>query len=94
VKACFVAALAATVSLVGAIATLRAQDTKESLLRVCLDEELPPFSVRTKDGGSGFDFAIAQSLAKRLNRTCPSSDNLRPIRRFEKGGSGSSGVRV
>jgi ABC-type amino acid transport substrate-binding protein len=69
VKACFVAALAATVSLVGAIATLRAQDTKESLLRVCLDEELPPFSVRTKDGGSGFDFAIAQSLAKRLNRT-------------------------
>ena len=68
-KACFLAALAATVSLVGAIATLRAEDTKESLLRVCLDEELPPFSVRTKDGGSGFDFAIAQSLAKRLNRT-------------------------
>jgi hypothetical protein len=25
---------------------------------------------------------------------CPSSDNLRLIRRFEKGGSGSSGVRV
>jgi hypothetical protein len=25
---------------------------------------------------------------------CPSSDDLRPIRRFEKGGSGSSGVRV
>ena len=68
-KACFLAAVAATVSLVGAIATLRAEDTKESLLRVCLDEELPPFSVRTKDGGSGFDFAIAQSLAKRLNRT-------------------------
>jgi hypothetical protein len=27
-------------------------------------------------------------------RTCPSSDNLRLIRLFEKGGSGSSGVRV
>jgi hypothetical protein len=25
---------------------------------------------------------------------CPSSGNLRPIRHFEKGGSGSSGVRV
>lgn len=25
---------------------------------------------------------------------CPSSDNLRLIRRFAKGGSGSSGVRV
>jgi predicted acylesterase/phospholipase RssA len=25
---------------------------------------------------------------------CPSSDNLRPIRRFAKGDSGSSGVRV
>jgi transposase len=27
-------------------------------------------------------------------KDCPSSDNLRLIRRFEKGGSGSSGVRV
>jgi hypothetical protein len=25
---------------------------------------------------------------------CSSSDNLRPIRHFENGGSGSSGVRV
>jgi hypothetical protein len=25
---------------------------------------------------------------------CPSSDDLRPIRHFENGGSGSSGVRV
>jgi hypothetical protein len=25
---------------------------------------------------------------------CPSSDDLRPIRHFEKGSSGSSGVRV
>jgi 3-keto-5-aminohexanoate cleavage enzyme len=27
-------------------------------------------------------------------RGCPSSDDLRLIRHFEKGGSGSSGVRV
>jgi hypothetical protein len=36
---------------------------------------------------SGFDGA-------ELVSECPSSDNLRLIRRFEKGGSGSSGVRV
>jgi hypothetical protein len=29
-----------------------------------------------------------------LAAACPSSDNLRLIRHFEKGGSGSSGVRV
>ena len=29
-----------------------------------------------------------------LSSACPSSDNLRLIRHFEKGGSGSSGVRV
>jgi hypothetical protein len=29
-----------------------------------------------------------------LRRDCPSSDDLRLIRHFEKGGSGSSGVRV
>ncbi|KQW18846.1 hypothetical protein ASC80_15165 [Afipia sp. Root123D2] len=29
-----------------------------------------------------------------LGIICPSSDNLRLIRYFEKGGSGSSGVRV
>jgi ABC-type amino acid transport substrate-binding protein len=59
--------LAAAVLLAG-VATVRAGDTSETPLRVCLNEELPPFSVRTKDGGSGFDFAIAQALAKRLNR--------------------------
>ena len=30
----------------------------------------------------------------RRDVTCPSSDDLRPIRYFENGGSGSSGVRV
>jgi ABC-type amino acid transport substrate-binding protein len=70
VKAPIVAALAAAVSmsLAGGIAPLCAEDTGETPLRVCLNEELPPFSVRTKDGGAGFDFAIAQSLARRLNR--------------------------
>jgi type I restriction enzyme S subunit len=35
-----------------------------------------------------------QELLTGKRRLCPSSDDLRPIRRFEKGGSGSSGVRV
>jgi ABC-type amino acid transport substrate-binding protein len=70
VKTGVVAALAATVfiSIAGSSASLHAEDTSETSLRVCLNEELPPFSVRTKEGGSGFDFAIAQSLARRLNR--------------------------
>ena len=62
--------LASTVFLAlgSSIPALRADDVSEAPLRVCLNEGLPPFSVRTKDGGVGFDFAIAQSLAKRLNR--------------------------
>jgi hypothetical protein len=34
---------------------------------------------------------VAESIG---NNNCSSSDNLRPIRHFENGGSGSSGVRV
>src|ERR1700721_1028766 len=37
-------------------------------LRICLNEELPPFSVRSKQGGAGFDVLAAQALAKRLGR--------------------------
>jgi hypothetical protein len=33
-----------------------------------LNEELPPFSVRNKQGGAGFDVLAAQALAKRLGR--------------------------
>jgi ABC-type amino acid transport substrate-binding protein len=68
VRSGLVAALATAALLAGG-ATLRAGDTGQTPLRICLNEELPPFSVRTKEGGTGFDFAIAQSLVKRLNRT-------------------------
>ena len=34
------------------------------------------------------------TLLRHLMEGCPSSDDLRPIRYFENGGSGSSGVRV
>jgi ABC-type amino acid transport substrate-binding protein len=46
----------------------RAESENDATLRVCLNEELPPFSVRGKDGGSGFDLLMAQALAKRLDR--------------------------
>ena len=59
----------ATILLVlGGTAPLRAEDAKADTLRVCLNEELPPFSVRNKDGGTGFDLLMAQALAKRLDR--------------------------
>jgi Cdc6-like AAA superfamily ATPase len=39
--------------------------------------------------------SLCDGIARFLTEAgCPSSDDLRPIRRFEKGGSGSSGVRV
>jgi len=59
-----VAAVAALI-LAGAATTARAQDT----LRVCLDENVPPYSVRHGQGGSGFDVAVADAVAQRLGRT-------------------------
>ena len=47
---------------------VRAEDRNDTPLRVCLNEDLPPFSVRNKEGGAGFDFLIAQALAKRLGQ--------------------------
>jgi len=43
--------------------------------------------------GRTFD-GLLSNQAIGLGAPCPSSDDLRPIRHFEKGGSGSSGVRV
>lgn len=56
-----VTALAALM-LAGTATMAPAQDT----LRVCLDENVPPYSVRHGGGGSGFDLAVAGAVAKRL----------------------------
>jgi ABC-type amino acid transport substrate-binding protein len=50
-----------------AVAPSRAED-ESAPLRICLNEELPPFSVRSKQGGAGFDVLAAQALAKWLGR--------------------------
>jgi ABC-type amino acid transport substrate-binding protein len=70
VKAAVLPALASIVvlSLASGIAALYAEGASDGALRVCLNEELPPFSSRTKDGGTGFDFLTAEALAKRLGR--------------------------
>lgn len=41
---------------------------QEHTLRVCLDENAPPYSVARGDSGSGFDVALAGALARRLGR--------------------------
>lgn len=65
-KAVVLAIAAAFALLVTAPA--RADDEDKSALRVCMNEALPPFSVRNKQGGDGFDVLVAQALAKRLGR--------------------------
>lgn len=39
-----------------------------SALRVCMNEDVPPFSVAKGDSGSGFDVALAQAIARQLGR--------------------------
>jgi ABC-type amino acid transport substrate-binding protein len=39
------------------------------MLRVCLNENLLPYSVRRGDSGTGFDLMIAEAVAKRIERT-------------------------
>jgi ABC-type amino acid transport substrate-binding protein len=40
----------------------------EEALRVCLDENAPPYSVHRKGGDSGFDLAVARAVAAQLGR--------------------------
>jgi ABC-type amino acid transport substrate-binding protein len=58
----------AIVALTCAVTTLPARGADE-VLRVCLDENLPPLSVRHRGSpGTGFDVALAQAIADRLGR--------------------------
>jgi ABC-type amino acid transport substrate-binding protein len=63
----WLAAGAATLLL--ATAALMPARAAENALRVCLDENLPPLSVHHRGKpGSGFDVALAQTVADRLGR--------------------------
>jgi len=50
------------------IVAAHTQDAEKAALRVCLNEALPPYSVRHGDGGTGFDFKIAEAVAAKLGR--------------------------
>lgn len=41
----------------------------DDTLRVCLNEEVPPYSYHHGDKAGGFDLAVAEAVAKRLGRT-------------------------
>ena len=53
----------------GDLARTSAEEANQPPLRVCLNENLPPFSVHNKKGDAGFDLMMARALAKRLGRS-------------------------
>lgn len=67
-RAILVPALAFAFICIAQSAAIRAETANEGTLRVCLNENLPPYSVRQGDRSNGFDFLVAQGLAKRLGR--------------------------
>ena len=54
--------------IVQSTAAVGADNANEGTLRVCLNENLPPYSVRHGNDGAGFDYLIAESLAKRFGQ--------------------------
>ena len=61
-------AFAVFVTIACEAAPVRADDANADTLRICLNEDLPPYSVRHGDTGGGYDFFISEALAKRLGR--------------------------
>jgi len=60
--------LSGAVALLGAMAAMTAARA-DDILKICLDEELPPFSVHHRGKpDSGFDVALAEAIAGRLGR--------------------------
>jgi ABC-type amino acid transport substrate-binding protein len=60
-------ALIAALALAGASVCMPAP-AQSPVLRVCLNEDVPPYSVARGDSGSGFDVALATALAGHLGR--------------------------
>ncbi|HYB83385.1 MAG TPA: hypothetical protein VED43_17465, partial [Mycobacterium sp.] len=63
VPACLPAA--ALLLIATAVAPAFGQDT----LRVCLNQDVPPYSVHRNNADSGFDLAVAEAVARRLGRS-------------------------
>jgi ABC-type amino acid transport substrate-binding protein len=68
VRSSLLAALAAGLACLIHAAAANAAETSGGTLRVCLDENVPPYSVKQAEAGTGFDVLISQALAKRLGQ--------------------------
>jgi ABC-type amino acid transport substrate-binding protein len=69
VRSSLLAALAAGLAcLIHAAGVANAAEANDGTLRVCLDENVPPYSVKQAEAGTGFDVLISQALAKRLGQ--------------------------
>jgi hypothetical protein len=75
-------------------------DRQHDIAAYVFDVTFTPASIAVPDANvPNFSLTFTKhvndiALELMLYEHCPSSDNLRLIRHFEKGGSGSSGVRV
>src|SRR6202046_4322565 len=61
-------ALASAALILTLAASARPAAAEEQTLRVCLNENIPPYSYHEGKEASGFDLAVAQALAQRLGR--------------------------
>src|ERR1700728_4621859 len=59
-------------------APARPAAAEEQTLRVCLNENIPPYSFHEGKEAGGFDLAVAEAVAKRLGRAFA-------VQRFETG---------
>src|ERR1700689_5022505 len=62
------AALASAALILTLTASARPATAEEETLRVCLNENIPPYSYHEGKEAGGFDLAVAQAVAKRLGR--------------------------
>jgi ABC-type amino acid transport substrate-binding protein len=63
------AAFASAALIVTLTASARPAAAEEETLRVCLNENTPPYSFHEGKEAGGFDLAVAEAVAKRLGRT-------------------------
>jgi ABC-type amino acid transport substrate-binding protein len=69
VKASMLPTLAAAFTCFVHAAAGGVENDNEGTLRVCLNEAVPPYSVRHGGAGTGFDLLIAEAVAKRLGQS-------------------------
>src|SRR6202167_4941716 len=68
-KARSAAALASAALILTLAASARPAAAAEETLRVCLNENIPPYSFHEGKEAGGFDLAVAEAVAKHLGRT-------------------------